>query len=433
MGDTVVRLSEMVSPNFVPFWKSKKYIKVLKGGRSSTKSSNISLKMVKDFLEDDNANMVCFRKVAKYLSTSVYEQIKWAIYMLKVQDEFRFFKAPMKIEHKRTGTAFYFFGVDDPIKIKGAKIAVGYILSLWFEEAAEFESKEEIDVVSDTFIREYLPDDKYVDVYFSYNPPRNPYVWINEWVAELEQDNDALIHHSTYEDVKHLLSKQFLEKIEKIRITDPDYYNWMYGGDVIGLGDTVYNYKLFNQIDKLPEDDRLLFADLSVDTGYSTSATTYLFIGYTVKRNVILLDTWYYSPVNQLNKKAPSEFSVRLWDFTQENISKYNLNLDTWVIDSADGALRNQVNKDYSLYLTPAKKKQKVKMIENVEDLLAQGRVFILNTKNNQIFLDEHKRYQWDEKTVNTADPKVIKEHDHTCDAFQYFVNNNLEKLGLKI
>lgn len=70
------------------------------------KSSVISLKLVIDFLDDPQGNVICLRKVAKYLSTSVYEQIKWAIYMLGVEDEFFFGKSPLKIEHKETKTAF---------------------------------------------------------------------------------------------------------------------------------------------------------------------------------------------------------------------------------------------------------------------------------------------------------------------------------------
>jgi len=71
-------------------------------------------------------------------------------------------------------------------------------------------------------------------------------------------------------------------------------------------------------------------------------------------------------------------------------------------------------------------------MIENVYDLLAQGRFFYLDTESNQIFIEEHRRYQWDPETLQSDDPKVIKENDHTCDAFQYYVNDNLRKLGLK-
>lgn len=431
--EQVVRLSDLVAKNFVPFWKDNSYYKILKGGRSSTKSSNISLRLVKEFLEDDRANVVCFRKVAKYLSSSVYEQIKWAIYQLKVEREFIFQVAPMRIIHKRSKSAFYFFGVDDPLKIKSAKIAVGYVTDLWFEEAAEFDDVKEIDTVTDTFIREDLPDNKHVSVYFSYNPPRNPYNWINEWVQTLEGNKDYFIHHSTYEQVKQFLSKQFLEKVAQVKANDPDYHDWNYGGKIIGLGNTVYNYSLFNQIDEVPADDRILFADIAIDSGYSVSATTFLYIGFTTKQRSIVLDTYYYSPVDRVKKKAPSDFSKDLNDFIKRNKDKWNLNIDTKTIDSAEGALRNQYDKDYGEYLQPARKKQKVKMIENVEDLLAQGRVYVLNTENNLIFLDEHKKYQWDEKTLRTANPEVVKENDHTCDAFQYYVNNNLSKLNLKM
>lgn len=431
-GEKVIKLSDLVAENFIPFWKDESFTKILKGGRSSTKSSNISIKMVKEFLEDDLANSICFRKVAKYLSTSVYEQIKWAIYILGVENEFTFFRSPLKIEHNRTKTAFYFYGVDDPQKIKSAKIAKGYVKDLWFEEAAEFEDKEEIDMVTDTFIRESLPDGMHVNTYLSYNPPRNQYNWLNEWVKELESDKTVYIHHSTYKEVEHFLSKQFLEKVRNIEETDPKYHSWMYMGEVIGTGDEVYNYKLFKLIDNVPNDDKILFADISIDSGYSTSATTFLFIGYTSKRKSILLDTYYYSPIFETQKKAPSDFSKDLWEFYNKNKETFKVNVDEWTSDSADGALRNQVMKDYGIFLTPSRKKQKVKMIENVEDLLAQDRVRVLRTKNNQIFMEEHKRYKWDEETLQRDDPKVIKENDHTCDAFQYYVNNNLDKLGLK-
>lgn len=432
-----VRISDLISENFYDFWKSERYGKILKGGRSSLKSSATSLKLVVDFLEDDLANIIAFRKVAKYLRTSVYEQIAWAITKLRVSEEFTFYKSPLAIEHNRTGTAFYFYGVDDPMKIKSAKISNGYIKALWFEETAEFSDSTEIDLVTDTFVREASKDSNgntiEVQLYFTYNPPRNQYAWINEWVKEKELDPNWLVHHSTYEeDTKGFLSAQFLEKVKRIKETDPDYHDWMYLGKVIGLGDTVYNSHLFQSIDAVPANDKLLFADISADTGYSTSATTFLYIAMTLKRDVILLDTYYYSPVNQVAKKAPSDFSKDLHEFKTNNTKQWRLNLDTEVVDSADGAIRNQYYKDYSISLTPAKKKKKVQMIENVEDLLANGRVYVLNTPNNKIFMEEHKKYQWDPKTVGTDDPKVIKIDDHTCDAFQYYVNNNLEKLGLK-
>ncbi|WP_307894053.1 PBSX family phage terminase large subunit [Bacillus swezeyi] len=432
MTTKTINIMDLMNVNFYSLWLAEQSHIVAKGGRSSMKSSVISLKLVTDFLEDDQGNVVCLRKVGKYLSTSIYEQIKWGIYMLGVESEFYFGKSPLLIKHKSTGTAFYFYGCDDPIKLKSAKIAKGYVMALWFEEAAEFAGVEDIDIVEDTFIRQEI-EGKEVKVYFSYNPPRNPYSWINEWLDSKANDDDYFIHHSTYlDDKKGFLSEQMIRKIEKYKENDLDYWRWMYNGEVIGLGDMVYNINHFNWIKTIPADDDLNLIDIAIDSGYQVSATTFTAYGVTKRGNVILLDTYYYSPVNQGRKKAPSEFSNDLWEFGQQLIRRFNRNIDKWTIDSAEGGLRNQFFKDYGIRLNPIAKKKKVHMIENVQDLLGQGRFFMLNNNNNQIFHEEHKKYQWDADTMQKDDPKVIKEDDHTCDSFQYYVNDNLQKLRLK-
>ncbi|MEC1682474.1 PBSX family phage terminase large subunit [Bacillus mojavensis] len=432
METKTIKITDLMNRNFYSFWLNERPKSILSGGRSSMKSSVISLKLVIDFLDDPQGNVICLRKVAKYLSTSVYEQIKWAIYMLGVEDEFFFGKSPLKIEHKQTKTAFYFYGVDDPQKLKSMNIAVGYIMALWFEELAEFSGVEDIDIVEDTFIRQDLGE-KEVKIYYSYNPPRNPYAWVNEWRDDKAGDDEYFLHHSTYlEDEKGFLSDQLIRKIERYKEQDEDYWRWMYSGEVIGLGDMVYNMNHFHEIDQLPEDDSLILIDIAIDTGHQVSATTYLAFGLTKKQNVILLDTYYYSPENKVVKKAPSELSTELKEWMDKISQEYNKYFDKQTIDSAEGALRNQFFKDYGIRLHPVAKKKKIDMIDNVQDLLAQGRFFVLKTESNQIFLTEHRKYQWDADTLQSDDPKIIKIDDHTCDAFQYYVNDNLQKLGLK-
>ncbi|PEP88574.1 PBSX family phage terminase large subunit [Bacillus pseudomycoides] len=427
-----VNIMDLMNVNFYSLWLAEQSHIVAKGGRSSMKSSVISMKLITDFLDDDQGNVVCLRKVGKYLSTSIYEQIKWAIYMLGVEGEFYFGKSPLIIRHKKTNTAFYFYGCDDPLKLKSAKIAKGYVMSLWFEEAAEFAGVEDIDIVEDTFIRQEI-EGKEVKVYFSYNPPRNPYSWINEWLDSKSGDDDYFIHHSTYmDDKKGFLSQQMIRKIEKYKIHDIDYWRWMYGGEVIGLGDMVYNMNHIQEIDELPHDDDIILIDTSSDTGHQVSATTHLALAFTKKRNVILLDTYYYSPANKVVKKAPSELSKDLKEWMDSVTKTYNRYFDKQTIDSAEGALRNQFFKDYGIRLHPVAKKKKIDMIDNVQDLMAQGRFFVLNTERNKIFIEEHKKYQWDADTLQSDDPKIIKVDDHTADAFQYYVNDNLSKLGLK-
>lgn len=429
----VVNVLDMINENFYDLWLAEQSHIVAKGGRSSMKSSVISLDLVKLKMQEPMANIIGLRKVANTLFKSVYSQIKWAIYMLGVQDQFTFGKSPMEIIHKEWGTGFYFSGCDDPQKLKSMKIPVGYVRALWYEELAEFNGVEDIDVVEDTFIRQDLPDGKEVRVYFSYNPPRNPYDWVNEWVDSKLSDDDYLVHHSTYlDDKKGFLSQQLLRKIEKYKENDLDYWRWMYNGEVIGLGDMVYNLNHFHEIEELPKDDDIILIDTSSDTGHQVSATSHLAFALTKKQNVILLDTYYYSPENKVVKKAPSELSKDLKDWADKIQEKYKKYFDIQTIDSAEGALRNQYFKDFGIRLHPVSKKKKIDMIDNVQDLLAQGRFFVLNTEANKIFITEHKKYQWDADTLQSDDPKIIKIDDHTCDAFQYYVQDNLRKLGLK-
>lgn len=434
----VVNIIDKINPHFYSVWLSKKSHVILKGGRSSTKSSVISLRLVCDFLNDPDGNIICLRKVAKYLRTSVYEQIKWAIYELGVQDEFDFGVSPMQITHKTTGTAFYFFGVDDPQKLKSAKIAKGYIMALWFEELAEFSGQEDIDVVEDTYIRERLPEGKEVRVYFSYNPPRNPYSWVNEWVEEKKKDDSYMIHHSSYlDDIKGFLSQQIIDKIERYKLNDNDYWRWMYKGEIIGLGDIVYQMSNFYSVKDLSgflsqKNDSIRYLAFATDGGHQVSATTTLAFAITRQGNVVLLDTYYYNPEGKRKKKPPSELAKDIYNFVSSVYERYPYSIIVETIDSAEGAIRNQYYNDYGKELHPVAKAKKAVMIDFVSDLLGQGRFFYLDHENNQIFIEEHKRYQWKESTLSSDDPQVVKENDHTCDAFQYFVKDNLSLLGLK-
>lgn len=429
-----INADNMICPHFDRVLFSHCLNKVLKGGRGSTKSSVISIQLVMDFLQDSQANVLIMRKVANTIELSVYEQIKWAIYMLHVDSLFEFKKSPYRIVDKRNGTAFYFSGVDDPQKLKSMIIAHGYVRYLWFEELAEFDSWQEVDMVRVSFTRKQLPPGAHVVTYYSYNPPKNPYEWINEWVTQREGMSNWYVDHSTYEDVTlpNILSQDYIDEINTVKQNNYDYYRWMYLGEVIGLGTNIYNMDNFQAIDKLPTDDYITNVYYSVDTGHEVSATTCGAYGLTKKGNLILLDTYYYSPQGKSHKKPPSELSKDLKSFIDKVTEWIGKQPTRMTIDSAEGALDNQFYNDYGIHWHKVNKLKKVDMIDRVQDLLAQGRFYYLKRPENEIFIAEHQKYQWDENTLQSDDPKVIKEDDHTCDMFQYVVRDNERDLGLK-
>ena len=306
-------------------------------------------------------------------------------------------------------------------------------MAVWYEEAANFKGREVFDQANPTFIRQKPPFIDHVTVYYSYNPPKSPYDWVNEWVEEERKDSDCLVDTSTYlDDEWGFTNKEQLKLIERYKKNDYDYYRWLYLGEVVGLGTNIYNMENFQAIDKLPDDDYITNVYYSVDTGHEVSATTCGAYGLTKKGNLILLDTYYYSPQGKSHKKPPSELSKDLKAFIDKVTNWIGKQPTRMTIDSAEGALDNQFYNDYGIRWHKVNKLKKVDMIDRVQDLLAQGRFYYLKRPENEIFIAEHQKYQWDENTLQSDDPKVIKEDDHTCDGFMYLCVDNERDFGLK-
>lgn len=426
-----------INPHFESVWLSGKSYNILKGGRNSFKSSVIALKlvmmMVRYLKAGEKGNIVVIRKVGNTIRDSVYLKIQWALGIFGLLDQFKMTVSPFKISHTVTGSTFYFYGQDDFQKLKSNDI--GNIIAVWYEEAAEFTCQEDFDQTNVTFMRQKHHRAKHVKFFWSFNPPRNPYSWINEWVDSLEDNEDYLIHQSSYlNDELGFVTDQMLADIERIKENDYDYYRYIYLGEPVGLGTNVYNIDSFHKVEVIPQDERVIGQLFASDTGHQQSATTCLHAVLTNKNKLYLVDTYYYSPAGKVKKKAPSVLSKELHTFVHSQSRQFpNVPILQMTIDSAEGALRNQYFEDYGERWHPVAKKKKIVMTEYVQSLLAEGRFYYLPTENNlKYFIEEHKRYQWDEKTVMNDDPKVVKEDDHTCDAFQYLVVDNAQLLRLK-
>ena len=431
-----VQLSKEINPHFYDMWTTDKPYIVCKGGRGSFKSSVISLKLVtmmmKYISQGKQVNIIAIRENQQYLRDSVYNQILWAMSILGVESEFRTRVSPMIIQHIRTGSTFYFYGANDPMKLKSN--IVGNVVAVWFEEFANLKNVDVFDQSVPTFIRQKPDFVGQVKIYISYNPPRNPYAWVNEWVTQRETDPDYFIDSSTYlDDELGFTTKQQLDLIEKYKQNDPDYYRWLYLGEAVGLGTNVYNMDLFKVVDKIPGDEYITDIFYGMDTGFMVSATACVACAFTNKYNVYVLDTFYYDPTKYARKLSASEQAERVHDFINQITNKYGVVPCNETIDSADGGIYTQYWQMYNVQWSKVHKLGEPEMIDRVQDLLAQGRMHVLKTPGNQVFLDEHKKYQWDPATVNSDHPRVIKEYDHSCDALKYGVLDNEQLLGLAV
>ncbi len=233
-------LKELIAPTFMKVHRDIKRHKHthywLKGGRGSSKSSFISIEMIVGIMDDPLANGLCLRKYGVSLEKSVYNQLKWAINMLDVSEDWRAYKSPLKLEYLPTGQEILFVGMDDPQKLKSIKPANGgYYKYSWFEEVNEADGIKEIRSVEQSILR---GGDCFVS-FKSFNPPANASNWVNLEVQELR--DDRLIHHSTYLDVpKEWLGKQFFLEAEHLKKVNELAYRHEYLGEMTGTGLTVF-------------------------------------------------------------------------------------------------------------------------------------------------------------------------------------------------
>ncbi|MCT1904103.1 PBSX family phage terminase large subunit [Oceanobacillus sojae] len=446
INQPTIDIQKEVNPNFKKVFKARYTYNILKGGRNSFKSSVIALLLIYLMLpylnQGKRVNIVVLRKVGSTIRDSVYNKMQWALGKFGLLDKFKGTVAPFKLTHRQTGSTIYFYGQDSFEKVKSNDI--GNLIGVWYEEAAEFNSSEDFDQTNATFMRQEHPDADFVRFFWSYNPPRNPYSWINEWADQMRGEEDYLVHESSYKDDKlGFVTPQMLKDINRIKRNDYDYYRYLYLGEPVGLGTNVYNMSLFKPLQELPSDDRVIALFYSADTGHSVSATSVGCYGLTAKRKVIRLNGYYYSPAGQVNKKAPSELSKDIYEFIKATASQFKgARIRKRTIDSAEGALRNQYYKDHGQHWIPINKLKKVDMIDYPTDLLAQGRFYYLENPlptglehcdSNDIFIEEHKKYMWVDGTQNSDNPQVVKEDDHTCDEFQYFCVDNARDLKLKL
>lgn len=509
-----MRLSKHIAPHYHKTFHSKKVHQIDSGGRGSTKTSKNGLKIPYHMVNDNNCNVVAIRKNKNTLRNSLFAELKRGLKRLGLKDgiHYKSTVSPMRIKILKNGNTCYFGGLDDYEKLKGMiaendeelkittpedlagafvqadveffdyenatkedLIALGdlqdevieedSIKLVWMSEITEIKDEDDILQTVATFSR---GEKDYFCVLYEYNPPKNKFHWINQWAELMKDRDDCQVTHTDYRTVpEKWLGPIFIQQALELQKNDLDRYNHIYLGMVTGLDGLIYNYdhiQLIEMIEEIDDDgvktmvpdlihnETILYIDIYIDTGHQTSATIFLCVGMTSRGRIVLLDTYYYSPNGKTNKKAPSDFSDDLWTFLQTMCATYECSQDTMIIDSAEGGIRNQFKKDYSIELRPVVKKTKEGMIDIVQDLLATKNFHVVDNDNNYVLLLEHKSYEWKEGTVEAGKPEPDKTEkkfkikyynthakeisyyyaEHTCDGLQYGVIMNLRKYGLK-
>lgn len=282
-----VKLTQVISPAFYGLHhaiRSGKYGEaLLKGGRGSGKSSVVSVEMILQMLSYPKCHAVVLRKVKGTLRTSVYAQMRWAISALELDAYFSCSVSPMQITYKPTGQMIYFFGLDDPGKIKSIKVPFGYIGLLWFEELDQYDGAEEVRNVEQSVLR----GGSRFFVFKSFNPPASPRNWANRYARESKPGRT--VHHSTYLTTPlEWLGERFIEEAEHLRKTNETAYRHEYLGEVVGSGAAVFENVRAEKIsaEQIKTFDRVY---RGVDWGYYPDPFAYNEVHFDKTRNTLYI------------------------------------------------------------------------------------------------------------------------------------------------
>jgi PBSX family phage terminase large subunit len=290
------KLSDLIIPKFFEVYKSITEHRGthywFMGGRGSTKSSFISIVIILELMRNSKMNAIIFRKIARTIEKSVFNQMLWAIDKLGVNEYFSLKHMPYEITYKPTEQKILFYGLDDPLKIKSIKTAKGYFGAIWFEEADEFGGMFEIRNVLQSVMR----GGEIFSVFYSYNPPNQMSNWVNE-EAEFERD-DKVIVKNTYLDIPEnirtqWLGEQFLIEAEHLKKQNELAYKHEYMGEITGTGGAI-----FTNVKKSAMTDETIrkFDNLrqGIDWGYVNDAAAWVRLHYDkTRRSVYIFDEIY--------------------------------------------------------------------------------------------------------------------------------------------
>ena len=407
-----LKISDLLTSKFYPLysaWKSNKYTRlVCKGGRGSAKSTNIALILVVDLMQYP-VNTICFRKVGETLRKSVYEQIKWAIKFLGVEEYFEYKLSPLEIIYKERGNKFIFMGVDDPQKSKSIKEAQFPVARYWFEELAEFKNEDEVETVLNSIFRGKLEKGLIYKGFFSYNPPKMKHNWVNKKYNYSFIENNVYVHHSTYLENPHI-SEEFIKEAEAVKAKDETKYRLIYMGEPIGNGLVPFPNLEIREIETTEIAGLEKFRN-GVDWGYGVDPLAFVRWGYDKKKGIIYALDEYYG-VGLKNRNLANYILSKGYD-------------ELVMCDSAEPKSIDEL-KEYDISAWGAKKG--AGSVEYGEKWLSDLEAIVIDPKRTPNISREFEMIDYDTDREGNPLPRLCDSNNHTIDATRYAFSNDMKK-----
>lgn len=203
-----------LNPALKDFWRTRADVRVLKGGRASSKTwdaAGVAIYLAANY----RLKFLCMRQFQNKIQESVYAILVIQIERLGYQAEFDVQKTA--IVHKQTGSSFHFYGIHRNInEIKGFEGAdIG-----WIEEA-EGLTKEQWSIIEPTLRKEGS------QAWILFNPKLvTDFVLTN---FKHDPASGVIVRHINF-DENPFLSETMKRKIDRLKESDYEEYEHIYLG-----------------------------------------------------------------------------------------------------------------------------------------------------------------------------------------------------------
>lgn len=293
------------------------------GGYGSGKSFTGFLKTVLTG-SIEKRRMLVVRKVYATLKDSCFEDLKEAISILNMENEWKYIKSPYEFENLITGTQIIFKGMDDWRKLKSVK-NIDYILieeadELTIDDIKELRKRLRVKNIRCKLIMMCNPVSRGSSIYKMFFTEQGYNIDENElyekrlikFTDKIILENGeilkqvVMIHHSTYKDNPHLPAS-FIYELESEK--DPRLKRIAKEGKFGADGDLVlYNAVFEKQVYEKYIEGRLGRKDQhrGIDWGYSISYTCGLKMAVNTKLNELYI-YWEYYNKGKLTKELFKE------------------------------------------------------------------------------------------------------------------------------
>lgn len=212
-----------LNPALRDFWRTRADVKILKGGRDSSKTwdaAGFAIFLAQRY----KLKFLCTRQFQNKISESVHAVLKVQIERFGLQDEFHV--TDVSIRHKRTGAEFHFYGIRRNIEeIKGFEGAD----VLWIEEGQGL-TKEQWRILEPTIRKDGA------QIWILYNP-----YLVTDFVEthfQHDPENGVIVRHINY-DENPFLSETSKRRIARIKAKDRAEYEHVYLGIPLTDDDAV--------------------------------------------------------------------------------------------------------------------------------------------------------------------------------------------------